>query len=125
NPPDGDRPTVSAGSDAQVVSGAVFERTGTYDANDATNITTTLEIVDGPADVVSSANGTTVSYKPILLGEYTLRFTVATEFGQDSDELTLTVTDAGSPPGSVFDLSGFKWQGPIGEPDNPTEMIEV
>src|SRR5690606_3053508 len=57
NPPDGDPPTVSAGSDAQVVSGAVFERTGTYDANDATNITTTWEIVDGPADVGSSANG--------------------------------------------------------------------
>src|SRR5690606_6878031 len=101
---EGDPPVANAGSDAQVVSGDVFERTGTYDANGGTNVVTSWSIVDGPADVGASATGNTVSYEPIVLGQYTLRFTVTTEFGEDSDDLVLTVVDAGDPPGQVFDL---------------------
>src|SRR5690606_32558200 len=33
--------------------------------------------------------------------------------------------DTSNPPGSVYDLTNWKWQGPIGEPDDPDEMIEV
>src|SRR5690606_30106854 len=121
---EGDPPVANAGSDAQVVSGDVFERTGTYDANGGTNVVTSWSIVDGPADVGASATGNTVSYEPIVLGQYTLRFTVTTEFGEDSDDLVLTVVDAGDPPGELFDLKSWHLTTPADSGDGDAEQID-
>src|SRR5690606_12924968 len=100
-PPEGDPPTADAGADDELVSGEEFERTASYDDQGASTVITQWEIVDGPSGKGRVFPGDTIVYTPRVLGEYTLRFSIVTEFGADSDDVTLTVTDNGTAPGEL------------------------
>lgn len=92
-------PTVDAGADATIATGATFTRTATETANGAAITSRAWTIVSGPAGAGTTiGTAAALSWTPSVVGTYVLRYSATNSAGTGTDDATITVADP--PPAS-------------------------
>lgn len=85
-------PTVDAGADASALINVAFARTATENLNGGTAQSRAWTIEAGPAGVGNTiGTAAALSWTPTVTGQYTLRYSLTTDQGTDTDDVIVTV----------------------------------